>query len=90
MKKITTLAASAALAMAGGVAAPEVAYARANDNVDTCRVLVAAEIFPTLGECVSLFRLGYAKACQNYDSGFLAFFNFKNQGDCVKFFRSLD
>ena len=90
MKKITTLAAAAALAMAGGVTAPQAVQAQANDNVDVCRTLVAAQIFTSLGECVSLFRSGYAKACANYDSGFLAFFGFRNQGECVKFFRSFD
>lgn len=90
MKTITTLAACAALALAGGFAAPQTAEARADDNVDTCRLLVAAEVFPSLGACMSLFRGGYAKSCQQYDQGFLAFFGFKNQGECVKFFRSID
>ena len=90
MKSITTFAAAAALALAGGVAAPPAVHAQANDNVDTCRMLVAAQVFPSLGECVSVFRGGYAKACQNYDTGFLAFFGFRNQGECVKFFRSID
>ena len=90
MKKITTFAVTAALAMAGAVTAPQAVQAQAKDNVDTCRTLVAAQVFPSLGECVSLFRSGYAKACENYDTGFLAFFGFKNRGECVKFFRSLD
>ena len=90
MKKITTLAVCAALAMAGGVSAPQAVQAQANDEVQLCRTLVAAQVFPSLGECVSLFRSNPAKACQNYDSGFLAFLGFKNKGECVKFFRSLN
>ena len=90
MKRITAITACAALALAGGVTTATPASAKAKDEVELCRILVAADVFESVGECVGTFRSNPAKACENYDSGFFAFFGFKNRGECVKFLRSFN
>ncbi|GEM_PF-2180279 len=90
MKKLTALAAGAALACSINLAAPPPAMAAANDEVEFCRTLVEAEVFGSLGECVGTLRSNPAKTCKNYDTDpFLQFLNFRNRGECVKFFRSI-
>lgn len=90
MKKLTAIAASAALAMSASLAMPQQANARAKDEVDLCRSLVDAQLFDSIGDCVGLLRSAPADICKDYDTGFLVFFKFKNRGDCMSFFRSIN
>lgn len=91
MKKLTGAIACTALALSFNLAMPQVASASANDEVGTCRILVDAEVFESLGECVGAFRSGPAKFCKRLDEqGFLGFFGWKNRGDCVSSIREFN
>ncbi len=89
----TTSATLAALAMvaAMNVSLPTAAVARANDNVEQCRLLVSFNVFETQGECMGSLRSQAPRTCRllrDYDV--LDFFGFRNVGDCVSFYRSVD
>ncbi len=90
MKQVITACAGLALAMSANLAVPQVAVAKAKDEVELCRLLVAAEMFSSVGECVGQVRSSPATLCEGYDRGFLQFLGFKNRGDCVSFFRSIN
>ncbi|MCL4673964.1 MAG: hypothetical protein KJZ64_13770 [Sphingomonadaceae bacterium] len=65
--------------------------AAANDDVSLCRVLVDAQVYSSLGECVGSVRSNPAKFCRELDEqGFLVFFGWKNRGDCVSSVRELN
>jgi hypothetical protein len=76
--------------------------AQANDNngasgtVEFCKFLEDIGLADNVGQCVKFFRSndGPAKFCQSeWDAFYIPFFfgrEFKNQGDCVSFIRSLD
>ena len=89
MKKLTAIAASAALALSLGVSAPTVAAKGASEEVEACK---AGEIgdFEGLGDCISTVRGGVPKFCASEGSQFLwDLFGFRNVGDCVSWFRSV-
>jgi hypothetical protein len=91
MKKLTAIAASAALALSIGVSAPTVAVAKgASEEVDLCKdLLVPLEIFSSTGECISAIRSGPAAFCHSDASEtFRTVFGLKNDGQCVAFIRS--
>jgi hypothetical protein len=70
---------------------PQPAEAAANDDVPLCRVLVDAQVYSSLGECVGSVRSNPAKFCRDLDDqGFLVFFGWKNRGDCVSSVRELN
>ena len=55
-KSLIAVAASLAMAATFTATAPVAASAAGNDHVELCRPLVDAQIFGSLGECVSLVR----------------------------------
>ncbi|MCB2086635.1 MAG: hypothetical protein KDE07_09305 [Sphingomonadaceae bacterium] len=88
MKKLIATTASLALACSINLAAPQAAFASAKDEVQLCRVLVDAQIFSSVGECVGGMRSNPAKLCQQLDDyNVLQFFGWKNRGDCVSSIR---
>ena len=96
MKKITALAASAALALSGGaIVMPGAAAAQgATQQVEVCQQMVSLQLYSSVGQCVSIFRANPsaypAKACKRLDDqGFLGFIGAVNRGDCVQILRQL-
>lgn len=92
MKK-TLIAAAASLAMAATftATAPVAASAAGNDHVEMCRPLVDAQIFGSLGECVSLIRTAPVQLCKDLkDFGLLDLFGWRNLGQCVSDLRALN
>lgn len=86
MKK-TLIAAAASLWMAASFTAT--APAAGNDHVELCRPLVDAEIFGSLGECVSIARTAPVVICKDLEeSGLLDLFGWGNRGQCVSDLRS--
>lgn len=74
-----------ALAASATFMAPQTAVAQANDEVQLCRSLVAAQLFSSVGDCVSSLRNRPVAFCK--DPAVLQFFGFKNRGECISLFR---
>lgn len=92
MKK-TIIATAASLCMAASftATAPVAASAAGNDHVQLCRPLVDAEIFGSLGECVSLVRTAPVQLCKDLQGfGLLELFGWRNLGQCVSDLRALN
>ena len=91
MKKAIAFAVSASLAVSCNFIIPTAANAAGNDEVVMCRALVDAELFSSLGECMSIVRTAPPVVCKSLkDANYLELFGWRNIGDCVSTLRSLN
>lgn len=90
-KKLIAMAAGTAMAMSFTAAAPVTASAAGNGHVELCRPLVDAQLFGSLGECVSIVRTAPVSLCKDLkDFGLLDLFGWRNLGQCVSDLRALN
>lgn len=95
MKKVICTLASAALVGSAMVVTPMSAVSAqtdgASDLVELCKELGEAAGFESVGECVSVVRtkgpIGFCQFLKEID--FLQAFGWRNQGECVTHFRSI-